>query len=124
MSSQVLRWIARALIGSGAALGLWSVLILGEQTYFNQLPPPEPAVQTVRASRELPGEYDRNLPRPADLTRGKWLGRLEGPSIRLSAAVLEGTDDTTLRRGAGHIEDTATPGTAGNVGIAGHRDTI
>jgi sortase A len=42
----------------------------------------------------------------------------------LSATVLEGTDDATLRRGAGHIEETPFPGEPGNIGIAGHRDTI
>ena len=36
--------------------------------------------------------------------------------------VLPGTDDATLDRGVGHIEDTAQPGTDGNAGIAGHRD--
>ena len=38
--------------------------------------------------------------------------------------MLEGSDDRTLRRGAGHIEDTPLPGQRGNVGIAGHRDTV
>ena len=37
--------------------------------------------------------------------------------------VLEGSDDGTLGRGSGHIEDTPFPGESGNVGIAGHRDT-
>ena len=37
-------------------------------------------------------------------------------------AVLPGTDDATLDRGLGHIEDTALPGGVGNAGIAGHRD--
>jgi sortase A len=36
--------------------------------------------------------------------------------------VLRGTDDRTLDRAAGLIEDTAEPGTDGNSGIAGHRD--
>jgi len=36
--------------------------------------------------------------------------------------VLRGTSDRTLDRGAGHIEDTAMPGSDGNAGIAGHRD--
>jgi len=44
------------------------------------------------------------------------------PRIGLEVPVLEGTDDSTLDRGAGHIEDTAAPGTDGNAGIAGHRD--
>jgi sortase A len=42
--------------------------------------------------------------------------------LGLEVPVLEGTDDWTLNRGAGHIEDTADPGTSGNAGIAGHRD--
>jgi len=51
------------------------------------------------------------------------LGRLEAPSVKLSTVVLEGSDDGTLSRGSGHIEDTPLPGQPGNVGIAGHRDT-
>jgi sortase A len=50
------------------------------------------------------------------------LAVLRIPKIRLEVAVLPGTDDRTLDRGAGHIEDTALPGTDGNSGIAGHRD--
>jgi sortase A len=50
------------------------------------------------------------------------LAVLRIPKIRLEVAVLPGTDDRTLDRGAGHIEDTPPPGTAGNSGIAGHRD--
>jgi len=42
--------------------------------------------------------------------------------IGLEVAVLRGTDDRTLDRAVGHIEDTAAPGTDGNLGIAGHRD--
>jgi sortase A len=44
------------------------------------------------------------------------------PKIRLEVAVLPGTDDFTLNRAVGHIDDTALPGTDGNSGIAGHRD--
>ena len=42
--------------------------------------------------------------------------------IRLEVPVLRGTDDFTLNRAVGHIDDTALPGTEGNSGIAGHRD--
>jgi sortase A len=44
------------------------------------------------------------------------------PRIGLEVAVLEGTDEWTLNRAVGHIEDTARPGAPGNSGIAGHRD--
>jgi sortase A len=37
--------------------------------------------------------------------------------------VVEGSGDAELARSAGHIEETARPGEAGNIGIAGHRDT-
>jgi sortase A len=50
------------------------------------------------------------------------LAILRIPKIRLEVAVLGGTDDWTLNRAVGHIEDTAPPGTEGNAGIAGHRD--
>jgi sortase A len=50
------------------------------------------------------------------------LAVLRIPKIRLEVSVLPGTDDRTLDRAVGHIEDTAVPGTDGNAGIAGHRD--
>ncbi len=44
------------------------------------------------------------------------------PKIRLEVPILPGTDDRTLDRAVGHIEDTAALGVDGNSGIAGHRD--
>jgi sortase A len=71
----------------------------------------------------LPGDSsDLKAAAPAPAA-GTMLGRLEAPSVKLSTAVLEGSDDATLSRGSGHIEDTPFPGQPGNVGIAGHRDT-
>jgi len=50
------------------------------------------------------------------------LAVLRIPKIGLEVSVLEGTDDWTLNRAVGHIGDTASPGSEGNSGIAGHRD--
>jgi sortase A len=50
------------------------------------------------------------------------LAVLRIPRVGIEAPVLEGTDDWALNRGVGHIEDTAAPHSAGNIGIAGHRD--
>jgi sortase A len=50
------------------------------------------------------------------------LAVLRIPKIRLEVPVLQGTDDVTLDRAVGHIDETALPGTDGNSGIAGHRD--
>jgi len=52
------------------------------------------------------------------------VGRMEIPRLGISVAIAEGTDAFTLRRAAGHILGTALPGRSGNVGIAGHRDTL
>lgn len=115
---EVILWIERGLLASGVVLGVWCGAALLEARFFQQLPvPPAAAVNT------LPGETPRARSARTAVGIGTWLARLDAPSVNLSAAVLEGSDDGTLARGAGHIEDTAFPGGIGNVGIAGHRDT-
>jgi sortase A len=52
------------------------------------------------------------------------IGRLEIPRLQIGVMVREGADEGTLRRAVGHIPGTALPGTVGNVGLAGHRDTF
>lgn len=59
------------------------------------------------------------------LPEGALVGRIEIPRLGVSTIVLEGVDDQTLRRGAGHIPETSLPGGGGgNVGIAAHRDSF
>ena len=117
----LLRWTERGLIAIGVGLAAWCAAILVEAQFHQTAPiiPPLTVTQTV-----LPGDGGdakaSTAPAPA---AGVLLGRLEAPSIKLSTAVLEGSDDATLSRGSGHIEDTPFPGQPGNVGIAGHRDT-
>jgi sortase A len=81
-----------------------------------------PVPAPTQSDLSIPPDQTAPAPPPA---RGTWVARLYAPSVRLSATVLEGSDDATLARGAGHIDDTAFPWQAGNgnVGIAGHRDT-
>jgi sortase A len=55
-------------------------------------------------------------------SRSAPVAMLRIPRIRLEAPVVEGTDEISLNRGLGHIEETAAVGTDGNAGIAGHRD--
>jgi len=123
---ELLRWMERALIGVGVALALWAALTVAQARYYSTLPLP-PARSAVA---RLPGEEPSRPPMTstggvhAGLQPGDWVARLEAPRVDLSATVLEGSDDGTLNRAAGHIEDTAPPGTSGNAGIAAHRDTI
>jgi sortase A len=55
---------------------------------------------------------------------GTVFGKLTIPRLRLSAIVLEGSGNSELMRGPGHITGTSLPGDGGNVGLAGHRDTF
>jgi sortase A len=52
------------------------------------------------------------------------VGRLTIPRLHLRAIVREGTGEGTLGWALGHIPGTAFPGQDGNVGVAGHRDTL
>ena len=47
---------------------------------------------------------------------------LSVPSLGLEVPVFPGTGQVVLNRGAGRLEESAAPGTAGNIAIAGHRD--
>jgi sortase A len=122
----VIEW---CLIGIGTALGVWCAWVLIEAEYVRRMPIPPPLTIT----ETLPGDAGSSksptasrspalvIPPPKP---GSWVARLEAPSVQMQATVLEGSDDATLNKGAGHIEDTPFPGQPGNVGIAGHRDTI
>jgi sortase A len=52
------------------------------------------------------------------------IGRIEIPELKLAAAILPNFDLDSLRKGVGHIPNTAFPGGLGTVGLAGHRDTF
>jgi sortase A len=70
------------------------------------------------AAAEVPADNADVPPRPGGL-----VGRLDIPRLHLSAIVLEGDDDRTLRLGVGHVPGTALPGRPGNVALAAHRDS-
>lgn len=46
------------------------------------------------------------------------------PRVGVGVAVAEGVSERTLRRAVGHVPGSALPGQAGNVVLAGHRDTF
>ena len=119
-----------------ACLGLYSYTYVGRvvfQTYqswlFDRLPDHDGS--TVAGPVQQPtaiGRVDYSLRRSkhsfASLSSASIIGRLSVPRLHLSAMVREGVDTKTLRLSVGHIPTTPLPGQAGNVGIAGHRDTF
>jgi sortase A len=123
MKNRVLGPIERALLAAGLALALWCAFVLVRAEYVRRMPVPPAEASAPR----LPGEGGDPVKPPrvtVSLPAGTWIARLEAPSAKLTATILEGSDDRTLERGAGHIEGTAYPGQSGNLGIAGHRDTV
>jgi sortase A len=122
MRTELLRWLERGLLAVGVALAVWCAAVLLEAQFTKALPVP-----TLTVTQSLPGDANdagtrsSSAPAPAP---GTVLARLAAPSVDMTATILEGTDDATLSRGAGHIEDTPFPGQPGNIGIAGHRDTV
>lgn len=120
-STSALKWIERGLWTAGAVLAVWCAIVLLQARFYAHLPVPRSGATALPGDAGSRGDASRWQAQP--VARGAWLARLDAPSVHLRATVLEGTDDPTLAKGAGHIEDTPFPGQEGNIGIAGHRDT-
>ncbi len=52
-----------------------------------------------------------------------FVGKLEIPTLALTALVVDGVDARTLSRAVGRIPSSSRPGEAGDVALAGHRDS-
>ena len=113
-AAQSLLRLEMLLLIAGLVLGGWCATVLIEAAYVNRLP--------VAAVAEAQTRTIENW-LPPTAAKGTVVARFEAPTVNLSANVLEGSSDDVLAKAAGHIEGTAQPGEAGNVGIAGHRDT-
>ena len=115
------RNIAAALEGicwaiSGLALG-WFFFVHADASLFQ-----------AHASQKLSALFHTAAHRSAgavdDVQEGALLGSIDIPEIRLSAVIVQGDDDFTLRRAVGHIPGTPLPGDRGNIVLAAHRDTF
>ena len=115
----ILLWTERALIAIAGALLIWCGMTIVDMWQVNSLAAPL-ANAVARHATSQP-DTTRRSPKIAP---GARLAKLEAPVVGLSVTVLEGTENKTLMRAAGHLEHTAFPEEAGNTVIAGHRDTI
>ena len=123
-------WAERAAWTAGiVAVSVWAAVVVSgsagarrdldrfEESQFNAgalVSLPDQRLWSAKRMNAWLDTLNREAPAP--------LAVLRIPRIGLEVAVLEGTDDWTLNRAVGHIEDTAPPGAEGNSGIAGHRD--
>jgi sortase A len=122
-------WAERAAWTIGIlALGVWAAIDLSATMSARRAVKHFTAFQ---AGLSIPSSPDRRLWSPERVRAWEETMNREAPAalailriprIGVEVPVLEGTDDWTLNRAVGHIEDTARPGAAGNSGIAGHRD--
>jgi sortase A len=122
-TSRFLRLSRDAFLVAGIlALG-YSAFVLLDMNFYQayqarrfqqELSSVRPAIASAGGVRDLPV-----LPVP-----GGALGSIEIAKIGLTAIILEGIDERTLRHAVGHIPGTSLPGQQGNVAIAGHRDTF
>jgi sortase A len=108
----------RLLFTGQVALATMGVLLLG---YCGIVSFGAKAFQTQAAPAYSysSGNFARTSP-----IEGTALARLTIPDLKLDLIVIEGVSSKDLSVAPGHIPGTSLPGHAGNVGIAGHRDTV
>jgi sortase A len=119
---------------TGLALIAWPVYVttdsaIAQWSGRRQLARAEQGAHTMSSNVTLVDQQETIVVRTPGTTvapataPGTVLGQFEVPRLGLSYVLLEGTDNKTLGRSVGHVEGTGLPGSAGNIGIAGHRDT-
>lgn len=84
--------------------------------------PPTERPESQPSSLSFPLTHDALY--PGSFSGMSPVGRIEIPRLHISAMVTEGTTPRVLKMAVGHISGTALPGQAGNVVLAGHRDTF
>jgi LPXTG-site transpeptidase (sortase) family protein len=119
-ANRAVRWMGNVLLIAGAiAVGIWASswlsLTLWQAWQSREFDQRRDAPQTQTQTRTPV------LPR---MKEGSIVGRLAVPRLHVRAMVREGESDHTLSIALGHIPGTALPGQQGNVGIAGHRDSL
>lgn len=117
-----------ALVVLGIALAAWALasILVGSSCGGDSNPS---APQTIPSSSPT-GSADattavpEQVVYPLDPKIGEVLGTLTIPALKASFPVIEGTGAEELKRGVGHLVETAMPGEPDNCVISGHRDTV
>ena len=113
----------RVMFVAGAGLLAWTGYVSLDSAY-TQWAGSRALAAERREDQEtiVPGARSSRA-RGAPAARGSVLGNFAMPRLGLSFVVLEGTDNRTLDRSIGRVEDSGRLGEDGNIGIAGHRNT-
>jgi sortase A len=114
------RWVEVLLVAIGVACLGYYLYTIGEARLYQAMEDKE--LDTILAT--APARPGGTVPHHAPPAQGSTLGRIEIPRLGVSSVIRVGSDARTLRLAVGYIPGTALPGEAGNVGLAGHRDTF
>jgi sortase A len=109
------RWSRNVLLAAGVGMLGYYAYVLGDTWMYQRQ-----ASQLFDRAHLQVGA----IPRPGTESTNGLLGRMEIPRLGVSVIVAEGINEATLQRAGGHIPGTSFPGQRGNIGIAGHRDTV
>jgi sortase A len=106
------RRFAHVLLAAGLlALGYVAYVVADAKAY-----------QAIEHGRFERARHDATaMPDPVE---GGPIGEMAIPRLAYTAVVVQGDSSAILRRAVGHLPSTALPGAAGNVVLAGHRDTF
>jgi LPXTG-site transpeptidase (sortase) family protein len=127
VNSRTKTWISFVLVAAGIVL-----LFMGARdflgSHFGQI---EAQRDFDRAEQAQAGEQAQEASkgrlvepeRPKPVPLGGTMARLTIPRLHADVYVVEGDGASELRKGPGHLADSAEPGEHGNCVIAGHRDT-
>lgn len=117
------RCAGSGLIASGIPVLGYCLLVNLQGTYFQ-------ATEARRLAQQFRSKGSGRATDPAlkfgpeFFEEGALIGQIDIPRLRLSAIVVEGTENRDLKLAAGHIPGTAFPGRPGNAAIAAHRDSL
>jgi sortase A len=117
---RVLRWTERMLFGAAFVLLGYGGFVLADTWIFQR----QESAALERFVPEQSPEKNAESVAASAIGPDGLIGRLELPRLSVSVIVAEGTTSKVLRHAVGHIAGTALPGQAGNIGIAGHRDSF
>jgi sortase A len=113
------RWIDRALMAFGLGCLIVYAIVTAQTAIYQRRAKAD--VNAMIAARRLSEAAAASVP----VMPGDVIGRVEVPRLKLSAAVAEGDDDSTLGKAVGHLPDTPLPWQQkGNVAFAAHRDGL
>jgi len=108
------------------ALGYWSAVFLHARLYQARAARAfEGNLRTTKRDKQPdPGSQASMTATQEGPLEGSVVAQLAIPRLGLESIVVEGVEARDLRLAPGHIPGTPLPGQAGNVAIAGHRDTF